>query len=231
MPTVGSTSHRKSASSLLILTQALLHNQPNFLFLTTTLTFLLKSSRPKGGGSKLFHNLKCWKISSMWPTYLPDQTISIEFHPFCNERWYPFLFTGCVLYLSEHHIRQTNSPRTCKPTSFCCDHRRRFTCHFLNNVEHYFVFFPAWLISTMVPIFNYHLCKKASHDMTCSKIATFTVCDFVEWRELSFIANYPKKNYQISMLQKPEVSLKQFIVQLVHILKVVLLKKQNWATQ
>ena len=63
--------------------------------------------------------------------------------------------------------------------------------------------------------------------MTCSKIATFTVCDFVEWRELSFIANYPKKNYQISMLQKPEVSLKQFIVQLVHILKVVLLKKQN----
>ena len=54
-------------------------------------------------------NPKCWKISSMWPTYLPDQTISIEFHPFCNERWYPFLFTGCVLYLSEHHTANKQS--------------------------------------------------------------------------------------------------------------------------
>ena len=129
-----------------------------------------------------------WWSSSWWPTYLPDQTISIEFHPFCNERWYPFLFTGCVLYLSEHHTANKQSENM-QATSFCCDHRRRFTCHFLNNVEHYFVFFPAWLISTLVPIFNHPLCEKAMAKATMtwydSKTATFSIFDFVEWRGLS----------------------------------------------
>ena len=121
-------------------------------------------------------------------------------------------------------IGQTNSQRTCKPTSFCLDHQRRFTCHFLNNVAHYFVFFPAWLISTLVPIFNHHLCEKATsgrllHEMiTKLQHLVFATC----WVERIIIANY-----QISMLQKPQIGLKQFFVQqLVHILKVVILKSK-----
>ena len=153
---MGSISHRKSASSRLILTQTLLHNQPNFLltqaFLHNQPNFLLTQvhlhNQPNFLLTKVilqnqynFHfntatptliikvganwrwfitmsSLKCrhiclsgylWWLSSWWPTYLPDQTISIEFHPFCNERWYPFLFTGCVLYLSEHHTSNKQS--------------------------------------------------------------------------------------------------------------------------